>query len=84
MSAGINKLIHSNLPPDSASSTLLSSLPLPLTLSVLLFLDLLGLPLPVHGSPTPCAPPEPAYVQRRGSGGNPGTHQTSLLINLSW
>ena len=26
MSAGINKFIHSNLPPDSASSTLLSSL----------------------------------------------------------
>ena len=58
--------------------------PLHLTLSVLLFLGLLGLPLPVHGSPTPCVPPEPAYVQLRGSGGNPGTHQTFLHINLFW
>ena len=58
--------------------------PLHLTLSVLLFLGLLGLPLPVHGSLTPCVLPGPAYVQLRGSGGNPGTHQTSLHINLSW
>ena len=62
---------------------LLSS-PLHLTLSVLWFLGLLKLPHPVHGSLTPCVPPGPAYVQLRGSGGNPGTQQTSLHTNLSW
>ena len=33
---------------------------------------------------TPCVPPGPAYVQLRGSGANPGTHQSSLHTNLSW